>query len=569
MLLFKDIIIRRARFGLVPITLALVIITGAEARDPTLPRQAAVASAHPLATDAGLEILDQGGNAFDAAIAIAAALGVVEPQSSGFGGGGFWLVHREADDYEVMIDGREAAPAAADQDMFLDPQRKPDRNASISGPRAAGIPGMPAALGHLNANFGKLTLAQCLAPAIRLAREGFPVSPELSRTIGFVAERLRNDPGGRAIFLVDDAPPAAGALLRQPALATTLERLAQRGIDEFYHGSIASAQVAAVRAAGGIWTEEDLARYEVRLSSPIVGTYRGVRISSAAPPSSGGIVLMEVLNILDHFELDKVDATTRRHLILEALRRGYRDRAEFLGDAEFADVPTARLLDAGHAASLAQSIDPRRATASTALVPAGKPARTEGSDTTHYSVLDREGNRVAGTVSINIPFGAGFVVPETGIVLNDHMDDFASSPLVPNAWGLVGVTANAIAPGKRPLSSMSPTFVETDDRVGILGTPGGSRIISMVLLGVLDFAAGNGPESWAAVKRFHHQYLPDRVQVEPGAFTAAELDALRALGHAVEETRTYGDMHAIEWNKNNGEVSAASDPRGEGRALTR
>ena len=554
----------RATIGI----LAVVFSFGVAAREPVLPQKAAVASAQPLATAAGHEILAQGGNAFDAAVAVSAALGVVKPQSSGFGGGGFWLLHRAADGYEIMIDGREAAPGTAAPEMFLDASGKPDRNASLVGARAAGIPGMPAALGYLNQHFGRLPLAQCLAPAIRLAREGFPVSSDLARVLGFVADRLRQDPAGRAIFLVADGPPSVGTILRQPALAATLQQLAEHGMEAYYRGPLAKSQVDAVREAGGIWTEHDLASYTVKLRAPIVGRYRGVRISTAAPPSSGGIVLLEALQILDQFDLQNTDATTRRHLISEALRRAYRDRAEFLGDPDFTTMPLARLLDPAYAARLAQTIDLRHATPSATLPQAGR-AKPEGTDTTHYSVLDREGNRVAGTVSINTPFGSGVVVPATGIVLNNHMDDFATSPLVPNAWGLVGVTANAIAPGKRPLSSMSPTFVETSDRVGILGTPGGSRIISMVLLAVLDFAAGHGPDSWVSVPRFHHQYLPDRVQVEPGVFQPAELDALRALGHAVEETRTYGDMHAIEWRKTDGAVTAASDPRGEGQALTR
>lgn len=548
--------------------LSVIFSFGVAARDPVLPRQAAVASAHPLATAAGHEILAQGGNAFDAAVAVSAVLGVVQPQSSGFGGGGFWLLHRAADGYEIMVDGREAAPSAATHDMYLDANRKPDRNASLVGARAAAIPGMPAALGYLNQNFGRLTLAQCLAPAIRLARDGFPISPDLAQMIGYVADRLRQNPTARETFLVANEPPSPGTVLRQPALAATLAQLAEHGMAAYYRGPLAQAQVAAVREAGGIWTEQDLASYEVKLRAPVIGTYRGVRISTAAPPSSGGIVLMEVMQMLERFDLERMDATARRHLVIEALRRGYRDRAEFLGDPDFTAMPISRLLDPAYTASLAQTIDLRRATPSATLPAAGR-GKTEGTDTTHYSVLDREGNRVAGTVSINTPFGSGVVVPATGIVMNNHMDDFATSPLVPNAWGLVGVTANAIAPGKRPLSSMSPTFVETSDRVGILGTPGGSRIISMVLLAVLDFAAGHGPESWVSVPRFHHQYLPDRVQFEPGVFSPADLDALRALGHAVEETRTYGDMHAIEWRKIDGEVTAASDPRGEGQALTR
>ena len=312
----------------------------------------------------------------------------------------------------------------------------------------------------------------------------------------------------------------------------------------------------------GRW--QDLADYKIVEREPIIGHYRDIRIVTVPPPSSGGVVLMQALNILEGFEFNELDSATRRHVTIEAMRRSYRDRAEFLGDSDFVDVPIKALTDKGYAAEQRTSIKLAQATPSDTLPGLGEEPE-KGRDTTHFSIIDRAGNRVAGTLSINIPFGAAFVPAGTGVLLNDEMDDFSARPMTPNAYGLVGLHANSIAPGKRPLSSMTPTFVETNDRIAILGTPGGSRIISMVLLGILDFAAGNPPESWVAVKRFHHQYLPDHVQFEKGAFNEGERADLTERGHTLREvSRNYGNMHAILWDRNNGTVTAASDPRGEG-----
>ncbi len=540
-------------------------VAGAAERIP--PLQAAVASAHPLATEAGLEILSQGGNAFDAAIAVSAALGVVEPQSSGFGGGGFWLLHRAQDGFEIMLDGREAAPGTAHRDMYLDADGTPMRGASVTGPLAAGIPGMLAGLAYLSEHFGELPLAVCLEPAIRLARDGFVLSADLHNMLQRRADRLREDPGSAAVLLIDGKVPALGSLIRQPALARTLEQIAVHGVDTFYRGAVAQALVEGVRAAGGIWTLQDFKNYSVKLREPITFSYRDIRVVSAAPPSSGGIVLAQALNILERFDLPDLDEDLQRHLIIESMRHAYRDRAEYLGDPDYVDIPLARLIGKDYAAERLAMIQLDAATPSSSLRSIMQTDQSEGTDTSHFSIIDQQGNRVGGTLSINLPFGAGFLEPATGVILNDEMDDFAISPMTPNQYGLVGVNANAVAAGKRPLSSMSPTFVEQTGRVAILGTPGGSRIISMVLLGILDFAAGNEPASWVAVKRFHHQYLPDVVQFEPGALTEEQQTALAQSGHELRElSRPYGDMQAVLWNTISGEVSAASDPRGEGLA---
>jgi len=528
------------------------------------PPRAAIASAHPVASKAGVEILAAGGNAFDAAIAVSATLAVVEPYSSGVGGGGFWLLHRASDAKELMVDGREMAPAAASKDMYLDSDGDVIDNLARNGPLSAGIPGLIAGLEHLANNYGKLPLATSLAPAIRAAREGFAVGRRYHLLAGFRTSVLQESSSAASIFLSDGAPPPVGYIIRQPELAATLEAVARDGAAGFYQGEVAKRLVDGVRAAGGIWSLEDLDNYRIVERAPIVMHYRDMRIVSAPPPSSGGVVLAQALNILEGFELGSLDDSTRHHVVVEAMRRAYRDRAGYLGDSDFVDVPIEALTAKPYAVELRSSIDLAKATPSSSL-PGLADLTPKGRDTTHFSLIDGDGNRVAATLSINLPFGSGFVPPGTGVILNDEMDDFSAKAFTPNAYGLIGVHANAIAPGKRPLSSMTPTFVETETRIGILGTPGGSRIISMVLLGILDFAAGNQPDSWVSTPRFHHQYMPDEIQFEKAGLSEALQAKLKALGHALNEiSRNYGNMHAVLWDRANDEVSAASDPRGEG-----
>jgi gamma-glutamyltranspeptidase/glutathione hydrolase len=374
---------------------------------------------------------------------------------------------------------------------------------------------------------------------------------------------LRAHPASAAQFLQQGEVPEEGTLIKQPVLAETLERIAQDGADGFYKGDIAQRLVDGVRAAGGIWSLQDLANYRVVERQPVVGHYRGLKITSAAPPSSGGVALITMLNILQGYDLQSQDELLRTHLLVEAMRRAYRDRADYLGDPDYIDIPVETLTHPLYATGLARDIQLNRASQSL-----GNRLQTqEGQDTTHFSILDREGNRVAATLSINYPFGSGFVVPGTGVLLNDEMDDFSASPGVPNGYGLVGGEANAIAGGKRMLSSMTPTFVEDDRRVAILGTPGGSRIITMVLLGILDMADGNEPRSWVERPRFHHQYLPDVVQFEPNALSDSLKQQLTAMGHNLRPLeRRYGNMQAVLWDKLAGKVKAASDPRGLGFA---
>ena len=527
----------------------------------------AIASAHPLATAAGFEILDKGGNVFDAAVAVSAALAVVEPTGSGLGGGGYWVLHREKDGFETLIDGREKAPLAAHKAMYLDKDGQVIPKLSLDGALAAAIPGMPAGLVHLSEKYGKLPLADSLAPAIRYAQTGYAIGNRYLKMLKVRAELIKQYPATADIFLDNGKLPQPYSILRQPDLAHTLTQLAKSGRDGFYSGCMADKLVKGVNKAGGIWTKEDLESYQIAERKPVTGQYKGIKITSAAPSSSGGIVLIEALNILSGYDLQKTDEITRKHLITEAMRRAYHDRTLYLGDADFIDIPVKRLLNEDYAAGLRSSLRPDKALPSEML--SGEiEQQPEGTNTTHFSIIDEEGNRVAATLSINFPFGSGFVVAGTGVVLNDEMDDFSSLPGAMNGYGLVGGVANAIAPGKRMLSSMTPTFLETDTQVAVLGTPGGSRIISMVLLAALDFAKGNGPESWVQVPRFHHQFMPDVIEYEKGALSDAEIKGLAAKGHQLKVARyPYGDMQAVLLNKANKSLSAASDKRGEGRAI--
>jgi len=552
----------RLRYG-VFLLFASIVFQAVAATDR--PPVAAIASAHPLATQAGMDILAEGGNAFDAAVAVSAVLAVVEPYSSGIGGGGFWLLHRARDGFEVMVDGREKAPLAASRDMYLDAAGEVVPGLSVDGVLAAGIPGEPAALDHIARHYGRLPLARSLQPAIQLARAGFVVDAHYRKLAQFRLAALQNDPEAADVFLQNDKVPDEGYRIVQADLATTLTALARFGSPGFYRGPVARKLVEGVRAGGGIWTLDDLLQYRVVERAPVQAEWQGLRITSAAPPSSGGIALAAMLNMLANYDLHALDPVTRTHVIIESMRRAYRDRSIFLGDPDFVEVPVKRLISPAHAGQLVQTIQLDRATPSSSLP--GRDRSSGGRDTTHFSILDSAGNRVAATLSINYPFGACVVPAGTGVLLNDEMDDFSAKPGTPNVYGLVGAEANAIEPGKRPLSSMSPTFVESDAGIAILGTPGGSRIITMVLLGILDQAAGNQPDSWVSLPRYHHQYLPDVVQHEADAFDIDTIKSLTARGHTLEQqTSEYGNMQAIYWDRKTGQVSAASDPRGVGYA---
>ena len=525
----------------------------------------AVASAHPLATAAGIAVLQSGGNAFDAAVAVSAVLGVVEPYGSGLGGGGFWLLHEARTGKQVMVDGREVAPLKAHRDMYLDRRGNPLPAASIDGPLAAGIPGTPKALAHIAKTYGRLPLAVTLAPAIRLADEGFSVDDMYRRYAGFRKQALLKSSAATQQFLLNGEVPPKDYLLKQPDLANTLKLFAEQGEKGFYQGEFAQRLVAGVQKSGGIWTLEDLAKYDIVERDPITFSFNDYQFTTAALPSSGGVVLAQIFNMLSQFNWDELDSAKRVHLLTELMRRAYKDRALYLGDTDQVNVSVKQLTSVEYAKQLASDIDLQMASVSQDLA---NIKIKEGMDTSHFSIIDREGNRVAATMSVNYPFGACFVVPGTGVVLNDEMDDFSIKPGVPNAYGLVGNQQNAIAPGKRMLSSMTPTFIENDQRVAILGTPGGSRIISMVMIGALQAMQGAPVEQWVGRARFHHQYLPDSLQFEPDALSEQTLEALSAMGHQLKPVDdSYGNMQAIAWDKVANKVSVASDPRGIGAAV--
>ncbi len=543
-----------------------VLAAGEQMRAPP---QAAIASAHPLATAAGMEILEAGGNAFDAAVAVSAALAVVEPRGSGMGGGGFYLLHRAVDRHEVMIDAREMAPAAATRDMFLESDGTAAARRSLDTALAAGIPGEPAGWAHLAERYGRLPLAQSLQPAIRLARDGFAMYPRLVEDIERKKKALQRTPDGQRIFLAArGSAPAAGTIFRQRDLARSLQVLADKGAAGFYRGEFADKLVNGVRKLDGIWAKEDLRNYRVVERQPLRGEYRGAHIVTASPPSAGGVTLLETLNILGGYDLAAQSSVTRKHLIVESLRRAHRDRAEHLADPDFVEVPTEQLISQDYAAGLRATIRLDRATPSDAL-PDTVDAAHGGTHTTHFSVLDREGNRVAATITLNALMGSGLVVAGTGILLNNEMDDFVSKPGVPNLYGLVGGAANTIEPGKRPLSSMTPTFVESERGLMILGTPGGSYIPTMVLLGVLNWMDGADAQAIVSAPRLHHQFRPDVIFYEPGALTAGEQEGLKARGHSFRPwPATIGNMQVITWDHAGNQVQAAADPRGVGLGAT-
>ena len=524
------------------------------------PNAAGIASQNKQATAAGFLILEQGGNAFDAAVAVSAALGVVEPESSGLGGGGFFLLHRASDGKTVFIDAREAAPLAATRDMYLDAAGNPNRAKSVNGALAAGIPGLPAGLVLVAQRYGKLPLKQSLAPAIKLAREGFVWSSKNAAMIGFRAEQLGKSPAAAKLFLKGGKPPVVGDKVRNPDYARVLERIAEQGHRGFYEGVTAKALVNGVKAAGGIWVADDLRNYKAIEREPLRFEYRGQQILTSPPPSSGGVALVGLFQILSGYPLSEFSRVERLHVEIEAMRRVYRDRAVYLGDPDFVQVPMEMLLSPWYAAGLRASIHTGKATPSDALP--GISATHEGTDTSHISIIDADGNVAAVTQSVNLPFGAAIVVAGTGFVLNNEMDDFSVKPGVPNAFGLIGDDANAIQPGKRPLSSMTPTILLGDERVAAIGSPGGSRIITMVFQGLSMILDGSSAADAVAAPRIHHQYQPDSVSSEPGALSAEEIAALTARGFTITPAeRPWGNLQIVVWDKRDGSVEAASDPR--------
>lgn len=543
------------------------------------PPGTAIASGHRLATEAGLEIIAQGGNAFDAAVAVSSTLGVVEPISSGLGGGGFFLLHQASTGRDVMIDARETAPESASPDKFLDKAGNLDPSKSINGPWSAGIPGLPAALVELAGKYGRLPLKQSLAPAIRIASEGFPVYERMAKGYAQRRQEMEKYPGTRQVYLRNGKPIQTGDIFRQPELAHTLTLLAEHGRDGFYKGETARKLLAGVKQAGGKWTAAELANYQVKERAPIQFDYKGWKITTAPPPSSGGIALAEMLQILEGYDLKGMDPVQRTHLTVEAMRRAYRDRTFFLGDPDFTTIPQKVLLSKDYALGLRSTINPEKATPSDLL--SGNPTPLEDEETTHFSIIDAEGNRVGATQTVNLLYGSGLIPKGTGVLLNDEMDDFALKPGTPNAFGVMGYEANAPKPGKRPLSSMTPTFMESAEKSAVLGTPGGSRIITMVLLGILGYDDGLTAQQVAALPRYHHQWLPDLIEAESGTFDQATVKGLEAMGHKLKlpgdtaaggrgSSYVWGNLQTVEWDRKTNTLSGGSDPRNPvGAALVR
>jgi gamma-glutamyltranspeptidase/glutathione hydrolase len=512
----------------------------------------------------GVEILDRGGNAVDAAVAVGFAMAVTYPRAGNLGGGGFMVIHLADGNRNTTIDYRETAPAASTQDMFLDAQGNPDPKKSRDSGLAVGVPGTVAGLALAEQKYGsgKFTLADLLAPAIQLADQGFPVEDDTADSLVTSHERLGQWPSSADIFLNGDQPLQEGDRLIQSDLANTLRAIAKNGPSGFYEGSTATEIADGVRSAGGIMTAADLANYHAIERPAVRGTYRGYDIVSMPPPSSGGVALIEMLNILEGYDLAKLGrGDEAMHYMIEAMRRAYADRAAFMGDSDTVKMPLAGLMSKAYAASLRDSIT-ERATPS-ANVRAGKPADYEGQNTTHFSVIDRDGNAVSNTYTLNFSYGLGLVADGTGVLLNNELDDFTAKPGASNAFGLVGYTANLPGPNKRPLSSMTPTIVLKDGKpVLITGSPGGSRIITAVLQIITNVIDFHMPiDKAVSAPRLHEQWQPDQVLVEPG-FDPAVLAALKSRGHNIVPTQPHTEAQSIAVTPQ-GYVGAA-DPRTRG-----
>jgi gamma-glutamyltranspeptidase/glutathione hydrolase len=571
--------------------MAASVVGHAQGLRPVHAKKAMVVSVHQQASQVGAEILRQGGNAVDAAVATGFALAVVHPAAGNIGGGGFMLL-RKANGELHFLDFREKAPKAASRDMYLDAQGNLIPKASLVGYKAIGVPGSVAGLVYAEQHWGKLSLRTVMEPAIRLARVGVKLTYEEAHSMRYEQNSTTHLEEER-VFLGDAKRVfqrngkfyEPGEIFRQPELARTLERIAANPkANEFYKGPMARELAAEIQRGGGLITAEDLAEYEVKERQPIKGTYRGYEIISAPPPSSGGITLIEALNILEGYNLAKMGnrSADALHVTAEAFRRAFFDRAELLGDSDFVQVPVAQLIDKKYSDGWRQSLDMMRATDSKDVHrPAGfgeldRPAALhplytghESSNTTHFSVVDAQGNAVAVTTTLNDSFGASVTAGKLGFVLNDEMDDFTSKPGVPNGYGLIQGEANAIAPGKRPLSAMAPTMVLKDGRLFlVLGSPGGPRIISTVaniLMGVIDY--GLDIQQAVNAPRFHHQWLPDQIYVEKNGISPDTIKLLQARGHKIQAEPYWSDGECIAVDPKTGQLLGAPDGRNGGKAV--
>ncbi|HSR50361.1 MAG TPA: gamma-glutamyltransferase [Acidobacteriota bacterium] len=537
---------------------------------PVRARKGMVVSTNPYASDVGREILQKGGNAVDAAVAVGFALAVVHPAAGNIGGGGFMVLHDAQQGREYTVDYREMAPAAAHRDMYLDEEGKAVPERSRMGYLASGVPGSVAGMHLAWQRFGKLEWKELVEPAIRLADEGFEVSDVLADSLRRAARLLGQFPESKRIFLKGGQFWSEGETFRQPELAETLRRIAEQGPDGFYRGETARLIAEDMKAHGGNITEEDLENYQPKMREPVRGTYRGYEVVSMGPPSSGGVILVEMLNMIEPYPIAHLGFGSSRgvHLKAEVMRRAFADRAEFLGDPDFNDLPTDALVSKDYARRWEPSIETEWASPSS-YVSHGDAPGYESDDTTHYSVVDADGNGVAVTTTINGGYGSGVTVKGAGFLLNNEMDDFTSKPGVPNLYGLIQGEANSVGAGKRPLSAMTPTIVKKDGQLFmVLGSPGGPTIINTVfqiILNVVDH--GMNIQEAVNAPRVHHQWLPDQIRAESDALVMDVVHALQNKGHRITFTGGIGDAHCILVDPDNGMRYGAPDPRrGEAKA---
>ena len=537
------------------------IIEG-ERMSPVQGKKGMVVTSHFLATESALAVLEKGGNAVDAAVTAAFSLAVTQPRSGNIGGGGFMLISSEKNDDVIAIDYREKAPAAATTGMFLNKEGEADSNLSSYSHLASGVPGTVAGLAMALEKYGTISLAEAIAPAIKLAEEGFIVTPLFSDGLKEKADMLKKwDSSAKIFYKADGSFYEPGDRFVQKDLAETLRRIAKSGPQEFYQGKTAELLVAEMAKHGGLITMEDMKNYAPRIKQPVHGTYRGYDVYSMSPPSSGGTHVIQILNILEGFPISEYGHNSAKtiHLMAEAMKRAYADRSLYLGDDDFVEIPLKGLLSKKYAEELRKQIDPTKATASSTIAP-GKPQPYESNETTHFSIVDQYGNAVSNTYTINFSYGSGIVVEGAGFLLNNEMDDFSAKPGVPNAYGLIGGDANKIEPNKRMLSSMSPTIVKQNGKNFLVtGSPGGSRIITttlQVIMNVIDH--GLNIESAVAASRIHHQWLPDEIRIEEG-ISPDTIKLLEGMGHTVSQQSAMGAIQSIMIK--DGTMYGGADPR--------
>ncbi len=541
---------------------AAAIISRMDTVQPVLAKYGMVSSQQKLATDVGVEILKKGGNAVDAAVAVGFALAVTYPRAGNIGGGGFMMVHIKSSNQTFAIDYREMAPEKADADMMLDWRGNVDREKAVFHGLSSAVPGSVRGLELALNKFGTMNLKQVLAPAIELAEKGYPVSYDFSSSLEYMKKRFQRWPSTLAVFYDKNGDaPQPGDILVQKDLAKTLRLIAEKGSDGFYRGAVAEKISKAIQKAGGIMTTQDLANYRAVLRKPLSGSYRGYEIHSMPPPSSGGIHLIELLNILEHSNISKMghNSAASIHQMVEAMKYAYADRSEYLGDPDFYKVPVKTLTSKAYARDVFKKIDPLKTTPSTTIKP-GNLIPYETDQTTHYSVVDRWGNAVSTTTTLNFSYGSGLVAEGTGVLMNNEMDDFSAKPGSPNGYGLIGGEANAIEKRKRPLSSMTPTIVLKDGAPFLItGSPGGSRIITTTLqliMNVIDHNMNVAEASYAG--RIHHQWFPDEIRIEKG-MNVDTLKILKSMGHKIKVKSAMGSTQSILITPNL--LFGASDPR--------